>query len=254
MQDYNEFVEKFKPKLTTDDCYTPPEVYEAVKNWAMNEYGLQGREVIRPIYPGGDYVNYQYPKNCVVIDNPPFSILAQITAYFNEKKISYFLFAPHLTLFTASGSKNNNYIITDAGITYANGARVNTDFVTNMGNCFIRTAPILKKDLKLADAESKNTNHLPIYKYPDEVISAALLGKISTVDFSLRRNDCYFTRQLDAQKKTKKTIFGGGFLISDSRAAELRAAELRAAELRAEKDVTVWELSDREKEIIKNLK
>jgi len=23
-QDYNEFIEKFKPKKTTDDCYTPP--------------------------------------------------------------------------------------------------------------------------------------------------------------------------------------------------------------------------------------
>ena len=34
---YDEFVEKFKPKLTTDDCYTPPVVYEAVADWAANE-------------------------------------------------------------------------------------------------------------------------------------------------------------------------------------------------------------------------
>lgn len=27
---YDDFTEKFKPKLTTDDCYTPVEVYEAV--------------------------------------------------------------------------------------------------------------------------------------------------------------------------------------------------------------------------------
>lgn len=27
---YEEFVEKFKPKKTTDDCYTPPEIYETV--------------------------------------------------------------------------------------------------------------------------------------------------------------------------------------------------------------------------------
>lgn len=31
--EYEAFVDKFKPKLTTDDCYTPPEVYEVVKNW-----------------------------------------------------------------------------------------------------------------------------------------------------------------------------------------------------------------------------
>lgn len=29
--EYEAFVDKFKPKLTTDDCYTPPEVYEVVK-------------------------------------------------------------------------------------------------------------------------------------------------------------------------------------------------------------------------------
>lgn len=29
-QDYKDFVEKFKPKKTTDDCYTPEEVYDAV--------------------------------------------------------------------------------------------------------------------------------------------------------------------------------------------------------------------------------
>ncbi len=30
-EDYEGFVEKFKPKKTTDDCYTPEPVYEAIK-------------------------------------------------------------------------------------------------------------------------------------------------------------------------------------------------------------------------------
>ena len=34
-QNYDEFIEKFKPKKTTDDCYTPPPVYEAVLDWAI---------------------------------------------------------------------------------------------------------------------------------------------------------------------------------------------------------------------------
>lgn len=29
--EYEAFTDKFKHKLTTDDCYTPPKVYEAVK-------------------------------------------------------------------------------------------------------------------------------------------------------------------------------------------------------------------------------
>lgn len=32
---YEEFVEKFKPKSTTDDCYTPPEVYKLIKDWVV---------------------------------------------------------------------------------------------------------------------------------------------------------------------------------------------------------------------------
>lgn len=36
--DYEGFVAKFQPKKTTDDCYTPPAVYEAVKAWACRRY------------------------------------------------------------------------------------------------------------------------------------------------------------------------------------------------------------------------
>ena len=38
--DYEGFIEKFKPKKTTDDCYTPPLVYDAVKEWVRKEYGV----------------------------------------------------------------------------------------------------------------------------------------------------------------------------------------------------------------------
>ena len=33
--EYAKFIEKFKPKKTTDDCYTPPNIYETVKTWAL---------------------------------------------------------------------------------------------------------------------------------------------------------------------------------------------------------------------------
>jgi hypothetical protein len=52
--EYQAFVDKFKPKKTTDDCYTPPYIYDAVLKWATKEYQLQGRTVVRPFYPGGD--------------------------------------------------------------------------------------------------------------------------------------------------------------------------------------------------------
>ena len=67
------------------------------------------------------------------------------------------------------------------------------------------------------------------------------------VDFAIKRENGYFMRDLDSQRKFKKSIFGNGYLISGKKAAELKAAELKAAE-------NVWELSEREKEIIKTLK
>lgn len=41
---YEEFVDKFKPKKTTDDCYTPGAIYEAVKDWAIKEMDWGGED------------------------------------------------------------------------------------------------------------------------------------------------------------------------------------------------------------------
>ena len=38
---YEEFVNKFKAKKTTDDCYTPPALYADIAEWAMGEYGIE---------------------------------------------------------------------------------------------------------------------------------------------------------------------------------------------------------------------
>lgn len=47
--DYEGFVEKFKRKKTTDDCYTPKEVYDVVLNYVDERYPLEGKEIIRPL-------------------------------------------------------------------------------------------------------------------------------------------------------------------------------------------------------------
>lgn len=38
--DYDAFVEKFKPKKTTDDCMTPDNIYQTVVDWAVEEYEI----------------------------------------------------------------------------------------------------------------------------------------------------------------------------------------------------------------------
>ena len=99
--DYEGFVEKFNPKKTTDDCYTPPAVYDYVLQYVADHCDIDGMTVVRPFYPGGDYESLVYPDNCVVIDNPPFSIVSQIVRFYLKRGIKFFLFAPHLTLFSA---------------------------------------------------------------------------------------------------------------------------------------------------------
>ena len=97
--EYKAFVEKFKKKKTTDDCYTPPNIYDAIADWVAREYGLSRADFVRPFFPGGDYQRFDYPPGAVVVDNPPFSILAEIVAHYRDTGRRFFLFAPTLTLF-----------------------------------------------------------------------------------------------------------------------------------------------------------
>lgn len=128
---YEEFVEKFKPKKTTDDCYTPPLVYEAVADFVAKEYALNKANFVRPFYSGGDYENFDYGGK-VVVDNPPFSILAKIIDFYIAKRIKFFLFAPMLTVLSTQRERHCTCIIVNAKVTYENGAIVSTSFITNL--------------------------------------------------------------------------------------------------------------------------
>lgn len=133
-ENYEEFVEKFEPKKTTDDCYTPPAIYEAVKDYVLNNWEeLKDYTIERPFYPGGDYQRdaENYTEKTVVIDNPPFSILAKILDYYIEHNIKFFLFAPSLTSMTYA-NRDVTFFIVDEALIYENKAKVKTCFVTNL--------------------------------------------------------------------------------------------------------------------------
>lgn len=55
-ENYDDFIKKFnKPgeghKLTTDDCYTPHDVYDVVLDWVINKYNLSNdTKIVRPFY------------------------------------------------------------------------------------------------------------------------------------------------------------------------------------------------------------
>ena len=247
--EYAAFVDKFKPKKTTDDCYTPKPVYDAILNWCRKHYALPAKTVVcRPFQPGGDYERFKYPDKCVVIDNPPFSILSDILRFYNRHGIGYFLFAPALTLFSNGKCDKTNFVVCGTQIEYANGAKVPTSFVTSLGRNVIEVRGDLYRIVEAANA--KATKALPKYDYPDDVATAAGLQRISKRGgvFSVPRGEALFTRRLDAQDKVKESgIFGGGFILSRRAAAERAEAEREARIREDEGKSFTWRLSDRER-------
>lgn len=271
--EYNEFVSKFEPKRTTDDCYTPDNVYEAVAGYVAETYGVDRSKFVRPFYPGGDYQSEKYPDGCVVVDNPPFSILAEIKRYYAERGIRYFLFAPTLTLF-GGRTDGECSVCVGVGVTYDNGANVNTSFATNLDDAAVITAPALYEAVSAANVENERAlrTKLPKYAYPDEVITASMVARWCKhgIDYRLEPTDCVRITALDAQKEVGKAVFGGGFLLSerastDRASAEQTAVERAAAETEraivaaaeraaAERAAaTRWQLSERERAIVAGL-
>ena len=263
---YEEFVDKFKPKKTTDDCYTPDIVYKAVSDWVSNEYDLNTCDFVRPFYPGGDFEHFDY-ENKIVVDNPPFSILSKILDFYLANNVKFLLFAPSLVLFQY-GNRNVTLMPLNVTITYENGANICTSFITNLENPDIQIygSKALYDAVKNAnDINVKSmTKQLPKFQYPNNVITTSRISKISKyADIKIPRSQLYLTKRLDGQKESKKAIYGAGFLCSDRIGHEIKVKEIKVKEIKDEdiKDKEIkdeesaiyWALSDREKEIIKKL-
>lgn len=246
--DYEKFITKFKAAKTTDDCYTPQPIYEAVVDYVFNKGNLpEDTEIIRPFRPNGDYTTEEYPEGCVVIDNPPFSILSKIVRFYVARGIKFFLFAPALTLFSSSSYCTK--IVCGVSVTYANKAKVNTSFLTNIFGdnaiiCDNELYRIIKEiDDRLTGEQSKELRKI---NYPDNVVSSALLGKIAKrISFTIPATDMKPIKSAGGV-----TIFGGGYMLSTKAAAEKAAAEKAAAEKAA---VEVVRLTPQELRMIDEL-
>lgn len=264
--DYKGFVNKFKPKKTTDDCYTPAIVYDAIADWVVYEYGVSKSDFVRPFYPGYDYTAFDYLGK-IVVDNPPFSILGEIIRFYVNEGVKFFLFAPALTSL-AHAEKSCCFICTDCSITYKNGANVNTAFLTNLEpyEIAVKTSPELSAIVDTANEKAqKKAPELPKYTYPPEVVNVALITTFARhkIPVSFKRDELHFVRELDSQKAVGKKMFGAGFLTTHEKAAELielrRQAEIakqkaeEARWLNADNSRMVWELSEHEQKIIEEM-
>lgn len=230
--DYEGFVAKFRPpaRMTTDECYTPGPTYAAVLGWLGEQVPLGGREIVRPFFPGGDYEAAAYPPGCVVVDNPPFSIIAAVKRFYLTRGVKFFLFAPALKLFSGAGEEAHDitYIITGRSLTFTNGARIAVGFVSNLfGPLRIWLCPGL--GARLAEAQGVRPGHGPArYELPPEAVNAARLsGLARRAEFQVDRGECRRVRGLDAGLGSRREIYGHGFLLSRGKARELAA--LRAA-------------------------
>ena len=253
--EYQEFVKKFQAKRTTDDCYTPDVVYDAVAEWVASEYNVSRANFVRPFYPGGDYQKERYKPTDIVVDNPPFSILASIIDWYNERGIRYFLFGPQLTLMgTAAG--RCTCLAVGVQINYANGAEVNTSFVTNMDDKDIvaRADARLYKNVDAANLSQfeGEKKRMPRYTWPKEVIMSPFLHRCAQygIDFVLKKDEVHLIEELEMQREFGKQIFGKGYLVSNAVLNRRLQAE---AIIEQKEDAYVWKLSDSEREIIEGL-
>lgn len=204
--EYSAFVDKFKPKLTTDDCYTPPAVFSVVEEWARDRYKLGDVENIRPFKPGGDYTKEDYTGK-VVIDNPPFSIMSEIVRYFLEHGIKFFLFydARYAENAMRTDPETMTVVIPDCTIVYENGAAVTTCFVTNFEGGKIIVSGGLGEKIK--EANDTGSAELTKYADPENLTKCVKVGRLG-----LKDKDMELVYGLDYMR-AKTEVFGGGHSV-----------------------------------------
>ena len=216
LNDYDAFLAKFEAKKTTDDCYTPRDVYAAVADHVFDHYGLpDDTPIVRPFYPGGDYENENYPEGCVVIDNPPFSIFSKILDFYTKQNIKFFIFAPALTaLGTIARRPGVTLVNSFTEVIYANGASVRTSFATNLSpELAVQCAPELWAKLRSLQPRTNNK----VITRPDCTLGVKELAHLARRDYALPREQM----TTKASKDIRDNAFGGVVLLSDQARDEM---------------------------------
>lgn len=111
------------------------------------------------------------------------------------------------------------------------------------------TASDLHRNIKTICGTKKKK--LPKYRYPQNVLMTHTVDSMvrEGIDIEIRRDQCHFISKLRSQIPAKKTIFGGGYLVSDSVAVEL-AAKINAAKT----EEIEWPLDEQERLVIASLR
>ena len=246
-KDYEAFLAKFQNQdKTTDDTYTPKDVYEAIVKYVGTITDLSDKVILRPFYPGGDYENAEYPENGVVIDNPPFSIFTKICTFYTARDIPFFLFGPALTIFSCC--KYCTAVVISHSIEFENKIAPNCNFASNLyGDLIATTAPELDLLLDNCPSQTKKAN-LPSYVYPEELCSVSDMQTLARggVKFAIHRDESQIVRDLSHMKDFGKSLFGDHLLLAKAKAKAKAKALLN-------KNIMVY-LTESEKRIVRGLR
>lgn len=208
-RDYATFVKKFEESKahTTDDCLTPPELYDAVLSWCMERYRIpETARIVRPFYPGGDYEALAYEPGDVVIDNPPFSIMSRIVRFYEEKGVPFVLFCQGQTAASATRLRPGlTIVLTGASPVYANGATVMLALVTNLSpETRVELAATLARRIRALYPYPKE---IKSHKFPPGITNSARLGTMAKfLDYRVREAD--YIDRVDGYHP-----FGGGICM-----------------------------------------
>lgn len=221
--DYDGFVEKFKkanlPK-TTDETYTPEDVYREILRWLGPK--IEGRRIVRPFWPGGDNRREEYTADDVVCDNPPFSQITEIARFYHAQGIDFFLFANGLTSLRLI--RFGTVIFVGAGLRFENGATVLTSFVTSLfPGVDIMLAPDLGQAIADCDSQVSREAKRTRYVWPRECLGAGELNTLCKKGkrCSIAKGDLDF-----AIKEHGASFFGDRVLLSSRALSVIENAEI----------------------------
>lgn len=117
-------------RATKDEIYTDETEYNDLTEFFKQYYPTAfAGPIVRPFYPGGDYTDLtQYPADCLVFDNPPFSMSSKIIKFYLTHNIKFLLFSPGNSI----SSIRQNISVWNGCTIHYDATSFFTQFVTNL--------------------------------------------------------------------------------------------------------------------------